>query len=332
MKSKKSFFAIIFFSLTAFFYGAELTGFSFEPEFGFLNGTIFENVWYAESSHSGNKVTTIPTGKESQLDWQLKNNLYLGSNILLEFQEHYSFDFNFKTVLSGHSGIMEDYDWLNPIYWPSDPSDELTNYSIHEKYLDYFTNINFCFGYKFFINKKHNFCITPKFGFRTQNFYFLAKGGYNQYKSKGYKIEYWESNHTVITYTQSFFAPLTGFSIGVNFAKNFETNLTITMTYIKELEAFDDHLEKHGTGSTCYFNDRLENVLIFDSNIKLFFKINDNNKFGLTGSVQYSPKAYGYTYSSSKSFDTLSDIPGMSDLGGSSRILFGYGFIYKFYF
>ena len=134
MKNKKLFLIplILFFPIMIFAKNVEL---SFEPEFGGIYGTIFENVWYADSIFTQKTITTTPTAKESQLDWQLQNVPYIGAAVNLTFSEHYSFDFDLKTAFPGLAGIMEDYDWLNPIYWPSDPIDQLTNYSIHLMYL-----------------------------------------------------------------------------------------------------------------------------------------------------------------------------------------------------
>ena len=331
MKNKKLVLTALIL-LSAFPLCAGNLQFSFEPEFGGIYGTIFENVWYADSVFTQSTITTTPTARESQLDWQLQNVFYTGAAVNLTFSEHYSFDFDFKTAFPGLAGIMEDFDWLNPIYWPSDPIDQITNYSIHLMYLDNFTKTRFCFGYTFILNQKLNFSITPKIGIEAQSFYFLGKSGYSLYKSNGWAKEYFTAGATVITYSQAFTAPLAGLSLKLDFAKYFETDLSFLVTYINKYDAYDDHFERHDSGKTCYFNDKLQDVFIFDSSIKLFWKINEHNKLGLKGSVNISPKAYGYTYSSKTSFEELSDQPSMSDLGGSSRLLFTYALVYQFYF
>ena len=59
----------------------KVTGFSFSPEIGFLNGKVMENVWRANMSYSNSKITYSPTSKESQLDWNIDNKFYFGFNI-----------------------------------------------------------------------------------------------------------------------------------------------------------------------------------------------------------------------------------------------------------
>ena len=331
MKNKKLFLIplILFFPIMIFAKNVEL---SFEPEFGGIYGTIFENVWYADSVFTQKTITTTPTAKESQLDWQLQNVPYVGAAVNLTFSEHYSFDFDLKTAFPGLAGIMEDYDWLNPIYWPSDPIDQLTNYSIHLMYLDNFTKIRFCVGYTFILNQRLNFSITPKVGIETQSFYFLGKSGYSLYKSNSWAKEFFTAGATVITYSQAFTAPLTGLSLKLDFAKYFETDFSFLVTYINKYDAYDDHVQRHNKGRTCYFKDTIEDALIFDTTLKFFWKINNHNKIGIKGTVNLSPRAYAYTYSSATSFDELSDKPSMSDLGGSNRLLFTYALVYSFYF
>ena len=89
MKNKKLFLIplILFFPIMIFAKNVEL---SFEPEFGGIYGTIFENVWYADSIFTQKTITTTPTAKESQLDWQLQNVPYIGAAVNLTFSEHYS--------------------------------------------------------------------------------------------------------------------------------------------------------------------------------------------------------------------------------------------------
>ena len=75
---KKTFLAAVFISLAAISFCAEITSISFEPEFGFLNGTIIENVWYAKKTNSNTSTVYTPTTKLSRLDWQLQNTPYFG--------------------------------------------------------------------------------------------------------------------------------------------------------------------------------------------------------------------------------------------------------------
>jgi hypothetical protein len=73
MKNKRLTLTFILISLTGFLHCAELTDFSFESGFGFLNGMIIENVWRAKVINSGQRQTFSPTTRLSRLDWQLEN-------------------------------------------------------------------------------------------------------------------------------------------------------------------------------------------------------------------------------------------------------------------
>lgn len=306
--------------------------FSIKPELGFIYGTIYENVWRADTTISGNQTISTPASKESQLDWQLQNAMYTGADINLIFSKHFSVDFDFKTAFAGIAGIMEDYDWLNPENWPGEPEDELTNYSYHENYLSNFSQIKFLFGYTFILNPDFDLTITPKLGFETQRFYFSGNGGYKTYKSEGWEPITFGKNTPVIKYSQAFLAPYAGVSVHTDFLKYFAADLSLGLLYADHIDAYDDHILKHNTGRACYFNDRLENVFIFDAALELLFKLSQHNRIGFKGTIQVCPKVYGFTFYSRTSFKDLSDIPFSSELGGSSRLLFSYALVYQFKF
>ena len=301
-----------------------------EPEFGFLNGTITEYVWRAKRETSGNTIISTPTTKESQLDWQFKNAFYFGANINFTINTHFSFDINCHTVFPGICGIMEDYDWLNPETpaWRNDPPDELTNYSCHKNYLSGFSQIRFLTGYTFILNQKLNLKLTPKFGFVNQKFNFAGQEGYYTYKRHNWKKYNFPTGSTVISYSQNFFAPTTGFAVQIDFLKNFEANGSFLFTYIKKMNAYDDHMQRHNSVDFCCFNDRMEKVYIFDGSLEILYKLSLHNKIGIKGMIQGSPKSYGFTFASITSFDELSEEP-ISGLGGTSRLLFSYSLVYR---
>ena len=184
MKNKKTVLALLIFSLASFLFSAELTSFSFEPEFGFLNGKIVENVWYVDVIKSDTTITYTPSSNMSRLDWQLENVPYFGADIKTVFNQNLLIDFHFINAINGSCGIMEDYDWLNPITpeWKDDPPDELTNYSIHTLNLDSLTNIDFKIGKIFYLDTEKNISLTPSFGINIETLSFIGINGWKTYK------------------------------------------------------------------------------------------------------------------------------------------------------
>ena len=294
---------------------------SITPEIGFINGKIVENVWYAKGTITQNKITITPTDSMSRLDWQIKNSFYFGLSFDLCINDFLDFSFGFKNANSYNCGIMEDYDWLNPLYWPDDNKDEITNYSIHTNYLDNYLCFNFLFGLKYFLDKNKNISLTPRFGLEFENFSFAGIGGWKKYKSNNWAKEKFV-NEKIITYSQTYFAPVLSLEADFNYAKHFETMLNINVLWIKKIDCIDHHPLKN-----IDYNDRIQNAWKFGANLCMYYKINQKHKVGIKGSVSYIPKAYGLTYSS-----TTDTTPDTSSLGGTSRFLWTYGFVYTFYF
>ncbi len=320
--NKKIVLAILFSSLTIFLHSIEVTDFSFEPEFGYINGTIVENVWWANATSSGTKVTYTPTTKLSRLDWQLENLPYLGVNINTVFDKHLLFNFSFQSAISGAYGIMEDYDWKI-----EQKPDHLTNYSSHTIFIEEFTNLNLGVGYIFSINTIFPISITPEFCISFMNFDFKGIGGYKSYEDNNWKIEYFKQDEIVIEYKQSYIAPKFFISTDFDFTKHFEALIQLGITYKDIYNAYDMHEKKH-----TYYNDRIENSFILEAQLKLYFKFLENHKIGLKGTVNYMPDAYGFTYFSSSSCNNFPETPEGGSLGGTSRLLFSYALVYQFKF
>ena len=322
MKNKKTVLSIILFSLTFFLHSIELTSFSFEPEFGFLNGTIVENVWYANTDHSGTKVTYTASTKLSRLDWQLENLPYFGADINTVLGKGLLVNFSFQSAISGKYGKMEDYDWKKSY----DP-DHLTNYCIHTNSNEQYTNIYIGHGYIFSLNAAFPISITPEFCISVMNFDFKGLGGYKKYESDNWQKYYFDQDDTVIEYTQAYVAPQLSVSTDFDFTKHFETLLKLGITYNNKYNAYDMHEKRHE-----YFNDRIENSVILEAQLKLYFKFLENHKIGLKGTINYMPDAYGFTYYSSSTLNDFSDSPMGGTLGGTSRLLFTYALVYQFKF
>ena len=318
---KKTFLAAVFISLAAISFCAEITSISFEPEFGFLNGTIIENVWYAKKTNSNTSTVYTPTTKLSRLDWQLQNTPYFGLDFTTVFNEHLLFDFNIFTALSRDCGIMEDYDWKK-----EDQPNHLTNYSIHTNALESYSNIYFTIGYILKINAVFPISITPSFGIDFYEFDFTGRSGYKMYEDDNWEKEYF-SDEIVIEYTQSYVCPHLSISADFDFTSFFETKLVAGISYIDEYNAYDIHEVRH-----IYFNDRIKQAWLFDGKLQLSYKINRTHKLSLNGTINYMPDAYAFTYISTTTINNFSENPDATNLGGTSRLMWSYGINYTYTF
>ena len=323
MKNKQPALIFFFFLLNTLVFANKQPEVSFyvEPSAGLTNGTIVENVWYVHTTTTPQTITLTPVAKESRLDWQLQNLPFIDFTFGMGFDKKVELTFSFYNTFTGAFGVMEDYDWLNPLKWPDDPPDELTNYSRHTNIIKNFTRVRFLAGYNFFLNKIP-LSITPNFGIISQSFVFSGFGGYNKYKSNNREVNNF-SDKDVITYKQCFFSPVlllnTTFDI-----KYFTASLDLSASFIKKLDCYDTHHERSN-----YFNDRIENAWLLEACIKAFYKITQKNKIGIKANCEFIPDAYGFTYDSTVSFENLSKEPGTSSLGGTSRFLFSYALVYQ---
>ena len=318
MKTKRilAFIIFIFISLPLL---AEIkvTGFSFSPEIGFLNGKVMENVWRANMSYSNSKITYSPTSKESQLDWNIDNMFYFGFNINGTFNKRISLEFNFKNAISGTCGVMEDFDWQNAV-----DITHLTDYSIHTNILENLTQVNFTIGYLFYLNKNHSITMTPKIGFETQKIAFSGINGWGIYEKYNWAITSYEGR-TVITYEQSYLSPYFKLSTNFSLFKYFETNIDLFASMITEMNCYDFH---YRSDRLYVYNDIIKNSWKIGTDISLYWIINKNNKLGIKSGISYIPDAFGFTYMD------YNENPLLSNLGGTNRFLWTYSLVYVLYF
>lgn len=321
MKNKYSIFTfisfLIFFQFQAFCQESSAK-LSIAPEFGFVNGKIVEDVWNIKASTSGNTITYTPTTKMSRLDWQMENSFYFGFNSDLVINDKLNFWLSFKNAISRDCGVMEDYDWLNPVTsaWKDDPADELTNYSIHINHLENMIQTTLCAGWTFYLNQSKSISLTPRFGFEFEDISFCGNDGWGTYKSNNWQKTSFEDK--VISYSQWFIAPVLALNADFNIGRYFETTLDLSVIWIKNLDCIDRHYIR-----SLLFNDRIEDVWKLGAELNLFYKLNKMNKIGLKGNISFMPEAYGFTYSSKT--DTS---PDASTMGGTNRLLWTYAFVY----
>ena len=154
-----------------------------------------------------------------------------------------------------------------------------------------------------------------------ENYSFVGIGGWKTYKKDNWK-KYSFEDKKVISYSQNYYAPVLSLEADFNYAKHFETTLKIGASWIKQIDCMDIHHAKN-----AQYNDRIQNAWKFGGNIGMYYKINQMHKLGLKGHITYIPPAYGFTYGS-----TTSTSPDTSSLGGTSRLLWNYSFVYVFSF
>ena len=292
--------------------------FTISPQIGLLNGKIVENVWNVKTSTTEDTITYYPTTRMSRLDWEIKNACLFGADTDFHFNDKYSFLISFKNGFPKDCGIMEDYDWLNPFTteWENDPADELTNYSKHTNYMN-----GFCFGRIFYLDKNNNISLTPRFGFEIEDISFSGIGGWRTYKSENWEKKQF-ADKKVISYSQSFIAPVLSLNCDFNFLSYFEATLDLSVLWIKLMNCYDMHHERN-----ALFNDRIEKTWKFGTQGSVFYKINQSHKIGFSGWINFIPESYGFTYSSA-----TATTPDPTTMGGTNRFLWGYSFTYVFKF
>lgn len=290
-----------------------------EPEIGALYGTIYEKVWYADMTYSGSKLSYSPSTLESRLDWQLSNTPYSALGVYCLFGPDLHFYFGYRSALSRYCGYLEDYDWL--------VRNELTNYSIHTIYLNSAKQFDFLFGKSYNVKR---FKLTPSAGIKVQSLSFAGEGGYRRYKSEDWAMLPF-GDVTVITYNLLYAAPCLAFDCLCNYYSNgkfgIEQNFYFSASYIKTINAYDEHLNK-----STYFKDVLEHSFLLQAETKLYFKINSHNKIGLKAGLSFMPDTYGFTFIKSSPDAEYPEMPGGGSLGGSSRLVFNYGLVYSLSF
>ena len=167
-----------------------------------LNGSISEYV-FDPASHNTDDVL-------SRLDWDVKNVPIVSVSVDLTLFKYAYFNlgagFGFPSTPSGN---MQDYDWLHCYEFglPEQYGTELTNYSIHDNFLNSYRNIFVKIGYNFYLPLK--ITITP---FVAYNYEYLGFDGFDGYRK--YKKENWqkiEFSGNVISYFQETNAFLVGY-------------------------------------------------------------------------------------------------------------------------
>ena len=252
-----------------------------------LNGSISEYV-FDPASHNTDDVL-------SRLDWDVKNVPIVSASVDLTLFKYAYFNlgagFGFPSTPSGN---MQDYDWLNCIPkndgfgLPKQYGTELTNYSIHDNFLNSYRNIFVKIGYNFYLPLK--ITITP---FVAYNYEYLGFDGFDGYRK--YKKENWqkiEFSGNVISYFQE----TNAFLVGIKLISPVLFNLKIDGEFlISPYTSNINALDKHHIRKT-HFMDLMPWSYQLQSSLNLSYSIQKHHKIFVQGFLQYIPVSKGNDY------------------------------------
>lgn len=241
-----------------------------------LNGSISEYV-FDPASHNTDDVL-------SRLDWDVKNVPIVSASVDLTLFKYAYFNlgagFGFPSTPSGN---MQDYDWLNY-------DTELTNYSIHDNFLNSYRNIFVKIGYNFYLPLK--ITITPFVAYNYEYLGFDSFDGYTEYKQDNWQKK--ECSGSVVSYFQE----TNAFLVGVKLISPVLFNLKIDgefliSPYTSNINALDKH--KHPEKRIHYI-DLMPWSYQLQSSLNLSYSIQKHHKIFVQGFLQYIPVSKGNDY------------------------------------
>ena len=272
--NKKAFFTLFVLLITSFTFAQnKIISVDAKANISLLNGSISEYV-FDPASHNTDDVL-------SRLDWDVKNVPIVSASVDLTLFKYAYFNlgagFGFPSTPSGN---MQDYDWLN--------GTELTNYSIHDNFLNSYRNIFVKIGYNFYLPLK--ITITP---FVAYNYEYLGFDGFDGYRK--YKKENWqkiEFSGNVISYFQE----TNAFLVGIKLISPVLFNLKIDgefliSPYTSNINALDKHHLRQ-----LHFMDLMPWSYQLQSSLNLSYSIHKHHKVFVQGFLQYIPVSKGNDY------------------------------------
>ena len=287
--NKKASFTLFVLLITSFTFAQnKIISVDAKANISLLNGSISEYV-FAPASHNTDDVL-------SRLDWDVKNVPIVSASVDLTLFKYAYFNlgagFGFPSTPSGN---MQDYDWLNciPIKnggfgLPKQYGTELTNYSIHDNFLNSYRNIFVKIGYNFYLPLK--ITITP---FVAYNYEYLGFDGFDGYRK--YKKENWqkiEFSGNVISYFQE----TNAFLVGIKLISPVLFNLKIDGEFlISPYTSNINALDKHHIRKT-HFMDLMPWSYQLQSSLNLSYSIQKHHKIFVQGFLQYIPVSKGNDY------------------------------------
>ena len=254
-----------------------------------LNGSISEYV-FDPASHNTDDVL-------SRLDWDVKNVPIVSVSVDLTLFKYAYFNlgagFGFPSTPSGN---MQDYDWLNCIPknggfgLPKQYGTELTNYSIHDNFLNSYRNIFVKIGYNFCLPLK--ITITPFVAYNYEYLGFDSFDGYTEYKQYNWQKK--ECSGSVVSYFQETNAFLVGIKLISPVLFNFKIDGEFLISpYATNINALDKH--KHPEKRIHYI-DLMPWSYQLQSNLNISYSIHKHHKVFVQGFLQYIPVSKGNDY------------------------------------
>ena len=291
----------------------------FSQHFSIANGSLNEYVFDEACKNTDNK--------ESQLDWDIKMIPLLSMSMDVDIIKYIHLGMNGYVGLPNRSGNMQDYDWLNSVTngWKDQDPKELTNYSIHDNYLDKYIGFTFMGGGNIYLPLEIK--LTPMIGYQYEFIAFGGINGYGTYKGRNWIKE--DFSGAVISYKQELNAFLMGLSADIN---------SIPRTYIyadficSPAMTFINALDYHYVRSLVFW-DKFTNIWQLSGSLKAQYTISKYISTGLNASIQYIPLSKGPTSSKYLKADG-SPYPGnwtkTEVNGGTQRLLWTVGINYSF--
>ena len=272
--NKKASFTLFVLLITSFTFAQnKIISVDAKANISLLNGSISRYV-FDPASHNTDDVL-------SRLDWDVKNVPIVSASVDLTLFKYAYFNlgagFGFPSTPSGN---MQDYDWLN--------GTELTNYSIHDNFLNSYRNIFVKIGYNFYLPLK--ITITP---FVAYNYEYLGFDGFDGYRK--YKKENWqkiEFSGNVISYFQETNAFLVGIKLISPVLFNFKIDGEFLISpYATNINALDKHYMRQ-----IHFIDLMPRSYQLQSSLNLSYSIHKHHKVFVQGFLQYIPVSKGNDY------------------------------------
>ena len=279
--NKKSFFTLFVLLITSFTFAQnKIISVDAKANISLLNGSISEYA-FDPASHNTDDVL-------SRLDWDVKNVPIVSASVDLTLFKYAYFNlgagFGFPSTPSGN---MQDYDWLN---CTEQYGTELTNYSIHDNFLNSYRNIFVKIGYNFYLPLK--ITITPFVAYNYEYLGFDGLDGYWECKILDFykKVEF---SGSVISYFQE----TNAFLVGVKLISPVLFNLKIDGEFlISPYTSNINALDKHHIRKT-HFMDLMPWSYQLQSSLNLSYSIQKHHKIFVQGFLQYIPVSKGNFYS-----------------------------------
>ena len=299
--SKKLFFSLFTLVIVNFIFAEnKIVSVDAKANISLLNGSISEYV-FDPASHTTDDVL-------SRLDWDVKNVPIVSASVDLTLFKYAYFNlgagFGFPSTPSGN---MQDYDWLNY-------DTELTNYSIHDNFLNSYRNIFVKIGYNFYLPLK--ITITPFVAYNYEYLGFDGLDGYWECKMLDFskKVEF---SGSVISYFQE----TNAFLVGIKLISPVLFNLKIDGEFlISPYTSNINTLDKHHLRQT-HFLALMPWSYQLQSSLNLSYSIQKHHKIFVQGFLQYIPVSKGNDYfrytdengNYNPNLDDESDEPACSD-------------------